>query len=211
MNLSLDEITRFLDELLNARYSDENGGVHTPLARPITRLGMALEPWSGMAEWVVTEHLDALFLHRPWQLSVHPAPRGTGIISYHRAFDERLTLGWNIHLARALGLSAPTPFGEKAGRLKGMLGSIAAQNLVNFQQHISELFGGIESVHGTVAHDISRVAVVGMLNDDLVRQAAAAGVDVYLTGQWRPSAARAVSETELCIIVVGHRRSEEWG
>ena len=55
------------------------------------------------------------------------------------------------------------------------------------------------------------LAVVGAMNAALVHEAAAAGADVYLTGQYRPSAAAAVRETGLGVIAVGHARSEAWG
>ena len=49
------------------------------------------------------------------------------------------------------------------------------------------------------------------MNDRLVRAAHAAGAGVYVTGQWREPARKAVLETGLGVVCVGHRRSEEWG
>ena len=55
------------------------------------------------------------------------------------------------------------------------------------------------------------MAVVGAMTDALVREAHARGIGAYVTGQWRQPAARAVRETGLGIVVLGHRRSELWG
>ena len=56
-----------------------------------------------------------------------------------------------------------------------------------------------------------KIAVVGAMTDKLVRDAHAAGVDVYVTGQQRQPAARAVEETGLGVVELGHGRSEIWG
>jgi putative NIF3 family GTP cyclohydrolase 1 type 2 len=49
------------------------------------------------------------------------------------------------------------------------------------------------------------------MTDALIREAAVRGVDLYITGQLRQPAAAAVEETGIRVIVVGHRRSEDWG
>ncbi|GAB3261339.1 hypothetical protein GCM10027347_26310 [Larkinella harenae] len=49
------------------------------------------------------------------------------------------------------------------------------------------------------------------MNDDLIREAAGRGGELFITGQYREGAQKAVSETGIAVIAVGHRRSEEWG
>jgi len=55
------------------------------------------------------------------------------------------------------------------------------------------------------------VAVVGAMTDALVREAAERGATLYITGQFRQPAKLAVAQTQIGVIVVGHRRSELWG
>jgi putative NIF3 family GTP cyclohydrolase 1 type 2 len=49
------------------------------------------------------------------------------------------------------------------------------------------------------------------MNDVLVREADRRGARLYVTGQWRERAETAVRETGIGVVIVGHRRSEEWG
>jgi putative NIF3 family GTP cyclohydrolase 1 type 2 len=58
---------------------------------------------------------------------------------------------------------------------------------------------------------VTRIAVVGGMTDALVREAAARGAQLYVTGQWRVPAARAVRDTGLTVAVTGHARAERWG
>ena len=211
------------DEMLNATIfagTDDQNGWFLPSARPIVRrLGMALEPWPGLTRWTSDERLDALFLHRPWSLTDPQRQElrdtGIGVLAYHLAFDERLTTGFNPVLASACGWGEPEILGHKAGRPLGMV--CALPEAVAFDAVVVRLraeFAGLEQTTSPSAGDdtvVTRVAVVGAMNDAQVREAHARGVGVYVTGQWRQPAAKAVHETGLGVVALGHRRSEVWG
>ena len=180
---------------------------------------MALEPWPGLTRWTSDERLDALFLHRPWSLTDPQRQElrdtGIGVLAYHLAFDERLTTGFNPVLASACGWGAPEILGHKEGRPLGML--CALPEAVPFDAIAARLraeFAGLEQAVPPAAGDataVALVAVVGAMTDALVREAHARGVGVYVTGQWRQPAAKAVHETGLGVVALGHRRSEVWG
>jgi putative NIF3 family GTP cyclohydrolase 1 type 2 len=211
--LHLDDLAQFLDHFLAVhRFSQaERGGVYLPSTRPISKLGLALEPWSQLAQWAAHHRLDALFLHRPWKLQTEQLPQNVGLISYHLAFDERLTLGFNPRLADVLAMSTLSVLGEKEGRPIGMIGQIPIQSFSSYCSCVNEVFDGHDEAHIGVHTEISQVAVVGAMTDTLVREAAERGTDVYITGQFRKSASSAVLKTGIGIITVGHHRCEEWG
>ena len=183
------------------------------------RLGLALEPWPELETWLATERPDAIFLHRPWQLTgpQREALRasGTGVVAYHLAFDERLTTGFNPTLASACGWGEPEILGHKDRRPLGMVCALPAP--VPFDAVAAQLnveFTGLEQTQPPATgggEPVARVAVVGAMTDALVREAHARGVGMYVPGQWRQPAARAVRETGLGVVVLGHRRSELWG
>ncbi len=199
--------------------TDDQNGWFLPMDRPVRRLGLALEPWPELENWVAAERLDALFLHRPWRLTDQQREAlldtGTGVLAYHLAFDERLTTGFNPVLASACGWGEPEILGYKAGRPLGMV--CALPSPVPFHAVAGQLeaaFDGLEQVMPPApggAGAVARVAVVGAMTDALAREAGARGVGAYVTGQWRQPAARAVRETGLGVVVLGHRRSEVWG
>lgn len=123
-----------------------------------------------------------------------------------------MTLGFNPHLARVLEMREAAPFGDREGRPLGMLGDVAPARVDEWTARAESLFGGVEErAGGTPDQPVRRVAVVGAMTDALVREAAARGADLYLTGQLRGPAADALRETGMAAVAVGHRRSEEWG
>ncbi|MBA3441399.1 MAG: Nif3-like dinuclear metal center hexameric protein [Pyrinomonadaceae bacterium] len=210
--ISLNELAEFLDRFFAMHlYQDDQGGVYCASPRPVRRLGVALEPWLQLGTWVRDQRLDALFLHRPWQLDPQQLAGDVGVVAYHHAFDERLTLGWNLRLAEAMELSQVEVLGHKDDRPLGMIGEVRAQSFATFRLRIAQTFGGEEQTRLYDKGEITRVAVVGAMTELLVGEAWHRGAQVYVTGQWRKPAGRAVAENGIGVIVVGHRRSEEWG
>lgn len=210
MPFTLERLRTFLNAFLHAeRFTDDQNGVYRPSSRPVEKLGLALEPWPGISEWVKTQHLDALFLHRPWKLG--KIPEGVGVLAYHYAFDERLTTGYNPLLADALGFANVDVLGYKGGRPLGMIGDVSTVSLSEFRAQVETEFGGLEGVHGAPSGEVSRACVVGAMRPALVYEAAERGAQVYLTGQYRKGAAKAVAETGVSVFEIGHQRSEVWG
>ncbi|KAF3887508.1 MULTISPECIES: Nif3-like dinuclear metal center hexameric protein [Nostocales] len=210
-SLLLEEIAEFLNDSLDIdKYSqEEQGGVYVPSIRPIKRLGLVLEPWTELQEWVDAENLDALFLHRPWKLQAKQLAPDIGVISYHLAFDERLTLSFNPKLAKILKMSELEVLGEKQNRPIGMIGEIPTQSFAELCDRISQIFGGYEHIRGVDNHHkVRKIAVVGAMTDELVRTATNRGATAYVTGQLRKGADVALQETKMNAIAVGHRRSE---
>jgi putative NIF3 family GTP cyclohydrolase 1 type 2 len=209
---TLDDLIEFFDRFFAIHlFPNDPGGVYRPSTRSIQRFGLALEPWSELTQWARVEGIDALFLHRPWKLEPEQLAADVGIMAYHLAFDERMTLGFNPRLAEVLGMSDIEVLGEKEGRPIGMIADIPSDSFASYCGYVEEVFGGLDAAPAGVCDEVRRVAVVGAMNDALVREAAARGADVYITGQLRQPAALAVKETGIGAIAIGHRRSEEWG
>lgn len=208
--VSLAELETFLSEwLLARRFAGDQNGVYRASSHPVQNLGVALEPWPGIAEWITKNDLHALFLHRPWKLGA--VPEGVGVLAYHYAFDERLTTGYNPPLAEALGFSEVEVLGYKDGRPLGMIGNVSRTSVAAFRARVETEFGGLEGVCGAQTGEVERVCVVGAMRPALVYEAAEQGAQVYLTGEYRKGAVHAVAETGLAAFEIGHQRSEVWG
>ncbi len=208
------------DALGAAEYpTDEQGGVFRAperagdaATRPLARLGLALEPWPGLRAWARDERVDALFLHRPWRLRADALSSRVGVLYAHLPFDDRLTTSDSAPLAAALGFATREVLGVKDGRRIGMIGDVTPRPAGDLIAHVEAVFGGSEAVAvADPARPAARVAVVGAMNDALVREAAARGADVYVTGQMRQPARAAVAETQITVVAVGHERAERWG
>ncbi len=210
MSLTLEHLRTFLNSFLGAeQFEDDQNGVYRASSRTVNKLGLALEPWPGISEWIRTQNLDVLFLHRPWKLGA--IPEGVGVLAYHCAFDERLTTGYNPLLADALGLTGLNVLGTKEGRPLGMIGDVFTVSQSEFRTQVESEFGGLEGVYGAQTGEVSRVCVVGAMRPALVYEAAERGAQVYLTGQYRKGATKAVAETGVSVFEIGHQRSEVWG
>ena len=212
LELSLAALAADLDQFFaSERFAQDQNGIYRPSQRPVGRIGLTLEPWSGIGAWVREERLDALFLHRPWRLDEHALPPDIGILAYHLAFDLTLTLGMNPLLANALHMTSLVPFAFKDSLALGMLGNISPTPLAAFVALLTETFSAPPQITASYTAIVNRVAIVGAMNDALIREAAAQNVQLYITGQFRQPARRAVDETRMTVVMIGHTTSELWG
>ncbi len=221
--LFLNDLANFLrTELNTALYpANEQGGVYKPSDRVIQRIGLALEPSSTTSDWVRDLQLDALWLHRPWQLNATTLPPDVGVLFHHLPFDECLTTGYNPRLANVLGMESLEELGYKqvadeSGTLLpkrpiGMIGNVPERSFEEWVALIEREFGGYDRAVSGRERDYKRVAVVGAMNPSLVQEAHERGVGLYLTGEYRKGTQTSVDETGISVIAIGHRRTEEWG
>ncbi|MGI9176156.1 MAG: Nif3-like dinuclear metal center hexameric protein, partial [Rhodothermales bacterium] len=172
--LFLDDIAAFIDDVLDVRrydFGDDVRGLYRTSERPVQRMGLALEGSPELAAWVREKRLDALFFHRPWKLDLGALPPDVGVLAYHLAFDERLTLGYNPWLAQMLALHHLEVLGRKAGRPLGMIGQVAAMPFRACVRRLMEVFGGLDQIHVPATTEVTAVAVVGAMSEQLVQEA----------------------------------------
>lgn len=211
---NLTEIVEFLHVVMDtARFpEDERGGIYVASSRAIRRIGLALEPWSTLPSWMEHEDLDALFLHRPFNLDRGRIPPTRGVIFMHAPFDERLTVGYVPRLAEVLGLRSRAPMGDKGGRPLGMIGELAVPvTPTTWRRMVAEIYGGVEDVWNYGPDVIRKVAIVNAMTPALVQEAALRGVQAYLTGQLREPARATCKNQLIAAYSVGQRRAELWG
>lgn len=205
-------LSRAIAILLEAQDGADNfSHVYQPSERHVGRLGFVLEPTPDLYAWVQEKNLDALFVHRPWRLLTDALPESVGVVAYHQPFDAALAVGHNPRLADALGLDSMASLGEKEGLPLGMIGDIAPQSWETWEARVRHEFQGTQQVSPPRQTQVTRVAVMGAMNDGLVRDAFHAGADVYITGQMRAPGRVAVQETGIGVIAVGHACGEHWG
>ncbi len=211
---TLNQIAAYLDRTLGSEHfpHDQESIYFAPSSpAPIDRIGLAVEPWPGIERWVQQQRLDALFLHRPWKLDVKRLPEHIGVLASHLPFDATLTFGLNPRLAQALSMDRPTPFAYKDSVPLGMHGTIEPTAIDELLIILTQIFGKAPTVQNIFVDTVEHIALVGAMNDSLIREAASYGVQLYLTGQYRPSATRAVQETEMTVAEIGHAEGEWWG
>ena len=76
---------------------------------------------------------------------------------------------------------------------------------------VGEVGGGHDRAEPGKVRTHARVAIVGVINPALIREVHGRGVSLYLTGQYRKETQKAVYETGMAVIAIGHYRAEAWG
>lgn len=212
MTLTLPDIATFLDQSFRvARFGDDQNGIYRASTRPVVRIGLAIEPWDKISDWAQQEQLDALFLHRPWRLDPSSLPRDVGILAYHLGFDLTLTFCYNPRLAAALQMRNLSACAFKDEIPLGMIGMVAPATAQEVLTHIAATFCITPASVPRPSEIVQRIAVVGAMTDSLVRELALQGAQLYITGQYRQAARRAVQETGMMVVEVGHAAGERWG
>ena len=194
------------------RYAGEGdpAGIWIDSGRPVRQLAIRLDPGRVPYDWA--EGLDAVLIHRPFGLWPAHLPDGLGVLAYHRALDDELSIG-SRPMANALALDLDAEPLRRDGNAIGFMGTLnpPLEPSALFRQ-LESTFGGWEQELNTDSdRAISRIALVNAMTDALVRDAARRNADLYLTGQVRGPARQAVAETGLAVIAVGQDRAEAWG
>ncbi len=211
---NLADVAAFLHLVLDMdRYApDERGGIYVSSARPIRRIGLALDPWPTLPSWLEHEDLDAIFLHRPFNLDRDTVPQTRGVFYAHLPFDEQMTVGYVPRLAEVLGLRARSPMGDRNGRPLGMVGELPRPvTLPEWRRTITDIYGGIEDSWEDGPQQIRKVAIVSSMTPALVQQAALRGVQAFLTRELRDPARAACKGHTISAHSVGPKRAELWG
>ena len=193
------------------RYHREGdpAGVWIASDRPVRRLGLRLEAGRAPFDWA--EGLDAVLVHRPFGLWPARLSKGLGVVAVHRALDDRASVGHAPALAEALGLRPdPEPL-TRGGKTVGLVGHLEPEPLAAAVGRVEAELGGSEDALGDGPETAGAVALVGAMTDELVREAAARGVGLYVTGQLRKPARAAVADTGVRVLAVGQDRAEAWG
>lgn len=182
----------------------------------VSRMLFALEPPKQTLQ-LDDRSYDAVFIHRPFDLHVAAFPQSY-ILWSHDAFDNNMTVGYNKVLAADLTIQKPLQkvhWENKRGvtRCIGMVGSLeSVVPFETFNEKVSALFDGCEA---SKAHDnthVTKVAVMGAFNADLLkRMKSEHNVDLYITGQVRAAAMEVAEELGMAVIAVGHDRCEYYG
>lgn len=149
---------------------------------------------------------DAIFLHRANRLGA-AFPAAT-ILNSHDGFDSALTTGVNWPLAQRLHWQGVSVL--ELDRATGLIATAPQNDWEHLLAVLTAEFGSTEGTLPPVTFT-PRLALVNAMRPELLEEAAAQGVGVYLTGQLRPGALDRARQLGLGVVALGHRRTELWG
>lgn len=143
--------------------------------------------------------------------------REISLAAYHLPLDAHRTLGNNVGLADALGLERESWrwFGDVRGHALGLSGRFAEPlSRVKAVERIAKsVLDGAEP-NFVLPHGPSEVRTVGLCTgaaSDLLEDAAAAGCDLFITGELAERSAGLAAELGVTLVGAGHHCTETFG
>ena len=220
--MDLFELSRAIDNLIpvSLREPWDNDGLMVAPERgsDVTRALIALDATSRAIERAVSVGAQVIITHHP--LVFHPLtavskadPVGSRVIScinnriavlsYHTRLDT-VEGGVNDCLAEALGLKNAAPFLPF-----GRLGEIESEmSFERFVKHSESVLGEKACAAVNRGGTVKKVAVVSGSGKDFVREAFAAGADVYVTGEASHDSLIDAAELGMNMVCLTHHATE---
>ncbi|MBS0307471.1 MAG: Nif3-like dinuclear metal center hexameric protein [Proteobacteria bacterium] len=132
------------------------------------------------------------------------------LFAYHLPLDMHPELGNNAQLARQLGLTAQSRFGEDD---LGWLGVTdpAIDTVGKLAQAVERALGRAPQVIGDLAQPISQIGWCTGAAQNLLGEAIAAGVNVYLSGEISEPTVHLAREAGVAYLACGHHATERYG
>jgi dinuclear metal center YbgI/SA1388 family protein len=137
---------------------------------------------------------------------------GISLYGAHLPLDGHREVGNNAVLARLLALQDVEPFGMWDGRGIGVRGRFATPvEPSELAARLEALLGAQPDVLAFGRGPIERVGIVSGDASELIAEAAAAGLDAFVTGETRHQAWHVAREHGLHVVFAGHYATETLG
>lgn len=131
------------------------------------------------------------------------------LLAFHLPLDAHPELGNNAQLARVLGLSAETNFGNESLVASGSLA--APQTLNDFSTFVHSQLQRAPLVIGDLNRSVQSIAWCTGAAQGYFDEAIALGVDVYISGEISEQTVHLARESGVAYIGAGHHATERYG
>jgi dinuclear metal center YbgI/SA1388 family protein len=225
--VSRRDLVVWLDQYLNINaFKDPSlNGLQLEGRDQVGRVAVAVDSTLKTIEEAVSTRADFLIVHHGlfWK---NPVPlvgpmgrrvklafeHGLSLYAAHLPLDAHPEVGNNIVLAQSLALQEIQPFGMYNGSHIGFQGKLPVPlSLQDLADRIQKTTGEVCLVHAGGPHMISSIGIISGGAAGEVPEAAAAGLDAFITGE--PSHAHFADAFEYGVnaIFCGHYESEVFG
>jgi dinuclear metal center YbgI/SA1388 family protein len=134
------------------------------------------------------------------------------LIAYHLPLDAHPELGNNAQLARRLGIEVTGGLQPEAQFPIGNVGRLAQSMDVDaFARHVSVALGREPLLVSGGAHPIRSIAWCTGGAQGYIEQAAALGVDAFLSGEISEQTVHSARELGIHFLAAGHHATEKYG
>jgi dinuclear metal center YbgI/SA1388 family protein len=216
-----DEIISFADELLDLGSFEDYGpqGLQVAGAEEVTRIVCAVSASLELFQRAAAAGAQLVIVHHGllWDNESRVIDRRVrrrlqtlfdadiNLAGYHLALDAHPEVGNNALLARELGVEVDGPF------LEWGVGGRVSTTLEDFLARVRERIAPEPRVFAEGPAELSRVAIVSGGGQRYLPDAAAAGYDLYLTGEPAEPSLQLARELGITFVAAGHYATERLG
>lgn len=224
----ITDILSTLDELLVPGDFDDLGpnGLQVPGTDEITRVVTGVSARRELHERAVELGAELVLVHHGVFWKFHPTgltpllaerlrplfKHDINLAAYHLPLDAHPEVGNNALLVDALGCVEREPFGTYKGRPIGSRGRFPEPiSPDELRTRVAEATGRDPLLLGKRAIEVSTIGIVSGSAADTLHEAAALGLDAFLTGEPREHITADAEELGIAFVAAGHYATETFG
>jgi dinuclear metal center YbgI/SA1388 family protein len=225
----IDQLIAALDELLQPAAFQDLGpnGLQVPGARDVSRVVTGVSAQRELSERAVELGAQLVLVHHGLFWSFQPPgltpllaerlrplfKHDVNLAAYHLPLDAHPTHGNNALLAQALGCERHEPFGDYKGTPIGRAGTFEGDGITadELRARVREATQREPLMLGAGPERIRTIGIVSGSAADTLHEAAAAGLDAFLTGEPREHITSEARELGLHFVAAGHYATETFG
>src|SRR5882672_7007058 len=225
--MRLDALVQYLDDYLQVRDTrdapDALNGLQVSNRGEITRVAAAVDLCHATVQLAAAQGANLLLVHhglfwgglRPLAGAMYRRVAGLlehdiAVYASHLPLDRHPDVGNNALLARRLGVAVRGEFGESDGQAIGVWGELPLARDA-FGTRLASVLGAPARALALGPDRVRRVGIVTGAGGSLIPQAAAAGLDTYVTGEGPHWTFFDAEELGVNVFYAGHYATETVG
>ena len=223
--MKTNDLNDYLNQLLQVeRFSDYcPNGLQVEGKREINKIVTGVTASYALLEAALQANADAVLVHHGYFWRGESLPitgikkrriafllqHDINLFAYHLPLDMHPELGNNVMLAKQLGLNVTGWAGDKNMLLLAELS--LPQPLKQLVNLIETRLKRVPQVIGDLNKSIQKIALCTGAAQGYIEQAAAANVDVYISGEISEQTVHMARESGMSYISAGHHATERYG
>ncbi len=133
------------------------------------------------------------------------------LYAFHLPLDAHEEVGNNTQLCRLLGLKNIRPFGTYKEQYIGMRGEIRSSPKESFFRKLAQIAGHKPLIFDFGPDQIKTIGVISGGAQKELKQAVAAGLDIFITGEVSEHVMHYAKEEKIHFVSAGHYATEKFG
>jgi dinuclear metal center YbgI/SA1388 family protein len=227
MAVNRDELVGYLNQQLNADKIRDfcPNGLQVEGSERIERIVCGVTASQALIEHAVSSNADALLVHHGYFWKNEPQAivgmkqrrikrllqNDINLLAYHLPLDVHPEWGNNTQLAKVMGwqVEGPTDASDPACAL--VIGRCAPQSSDSMAEALAQRLQRPLTCYVPVDRQITRLAWCTGGGQGFVDQAAALGVDAFITGEVSEQTVHSAREQGIAFYAAGHHATERYG